>query len=104
VDWSYRHDSLWNSKGDRDPEQSSGFISAIEVNLPDMILDNLLGYRQAQSAALGLSVANEGLENGVLNPRGNAGAVIPDRQPQAGSISGAGYDDVPRVRRNRLEP
>jgi hypothetical protein len=69
-----------------------------------MILDNLLGYRQAQSAALGLSVANEGLENGVLNPRGNAAAVIPDRQPQAGSISGAGYDDVPRVRRNRLEP
>ncbi len=74
----------------------------IKVDLPAMILDNLLRYREAQSAALGLSVAHEGFKNGVLNRRGNAGAVIPDANLQAGSISGRGYDDLPRVRRNRL--
>jgi hypothetical protein len=67
-----------------------------------MILDNLLRDRQAQSAALGLSVAHEGLENGVLYRRGNAEAVIPDPHLQAGSISGGGDDYLPRVRGNRL--
>ena len=67
-----------------------------------MILDNLLRYRETQSAAPGLSAAHKGLKNGVLNRRGDAGAVIPDTDLQTGSISGRGYDDLPRVRRNRL--
>src|SRR5271167_2903830 len=67
-----------------------------------MILDDLLCYSEAQPAAFGLSVAHKGLENGVLNCRGNAGAVIPDANLQVGSISGRGYDDLPGVRRNRL--
>src|SRR5580693_7527341 len=67
-----------------------------------MIFDNLLRYRETQSAAAGLSAAHKGLENGVLKRRGDAVAVIPDSNLQAGSISGRGYDDLPRVRRNRL--
>ena len=67
-----------------------------------MILDNLLRYREAQAAALGLSVAHKGLKNGALNRRGDAGAVIPNTNLQAGLISGCGYDDPSRVRRNRL--
>ena len=67
-----------------------------------MILDNLLRYREAQAAAPGLSVAHKGFENGVLNRRGDAWAVIPNANLQAGLISGRGYDDPPRVRRNRL--
>src|SRR3984885_4201891 len=67
-----------------------------------MILNNLLRYREAQAAALGLSVAHKGLKEGVLNRRGHAGAVIPNANLQAGLISGCGYDDPPRVRRNRL--
>src|SRR5271156_6711121 len=67
-----------------------------------MILDNLPRYREAQAAALGLSVAHKGLKNGVLNRRGDAGAVIPNANLQAGLIPGRGYDDPPRVRRNRL--
>src|SRR5271163_3363 len=67
-----------------------------------MILDDRLRYREAQAAALGLSIAHKGLKNRVLNRRGNAGAVIPDANLQAGLISGRGYDDPPRVRRNRL--
>src|ERR1700735_3442680 len=67
-----------------------------------MILDELLRYRESQPATFGLSVAHKGLENRVLNCRGNAGAVIPDANLQVGSISGRGYDDLPGVRRNRL--
>ena len=67
-----------------------------------MILNNLLRYREAQAAALGLSVAHIGLKDGVLNRRGDAGAVIPNANLQAGLISGRGYDDPSRVRRNRL--
>src|ERR1700678_1906088 len=67
-----------------------------------MVLDNLLRYREAQSAALGFSVAHKGLKDGFPNCRGDAGAVIPDANLQAGSISGCGYDDLPRVPRNRL--
>jgi hypothetical protein len=67
-----------------------------------MILDNLLRYRQAQSAPFGLSVAHKWLKNGILNRWGDAGAVIPDADLQAGSISGRGYHDPPRVGRNRL--
>ena len=67
-----------------------------------MILNNLLRYREAQAAALGLSIAHKGLKDGVLNLRGHAGAVIPNANLQAGLISGCGYDDPPRVRRNRL--
>src|ERR1700729_4218352 len=67
-----------------------------------MILDNLLRYREAQAAALGLSVAHKGLKDGVLNRRGHAGAVIPNANLQAGLISVCGYDDPSRVRRNRL--
>jgi hypothetical protein len=67
-----------------------------------MILDNLFGYRKAQSATLCLSVGYEGFKSGVPNRRGNAGAIIPDANLQAGWISGGGYDDLPRVWRNRL--
>src|SRR5277367_5937160 len=67
-----------------------------------MILNNLLRYREAQAAALGLSVAHKGLKDGGLNRRGDAGAVIPNGNLQAGLISGCGYDDPSRVRRNRL--
>jgi hypothetical protein len=67
-----------------------------------MILDDLLGYRKAQSATVGLSVAHKGFKNGVLYRRRNTWAVIPSANLQAGSISGGGYDDLPRVRRNRL--
>ena len=67
-----------------------------------MILDNLLRYCETQSAAPGLSAAHKGLKNGVPNRRGDAGAVIPDANLQGGSISSRGYDDLPRVWRNRL--
>src|SRR5580704_7751554 len=67
-----------------------------------MILGDLLRYREAQSAAFSLSVANKGLKNRILDRRGDARAVIPDANLQAISISGRGYDDLPRVRRNRL--
>src|ERR1700685_1773902 len=67
-----------------------------------MILDDLLRYSEAQPAALSLSVAHKGLENGVPNRRGNAGAVIPDANLQVGSIAGRGYDDLSGVGRNRL--
>src|SRR5580658_2841070 len=67
-----------------------------------MILDNLLRYRETQSASPGLSAAHKGLKNGVLNRRRDAGAVIPDANLQAGSISGCGYLDLPGVRRNRF--
>ena len=67
-----------------------------------MVLDKLLRYRETQSAAPSLSAAHKRLKNGVLNCRGDAGAVIPDADLQTGSISGRGYDDLPRVRRNRL--
>ena len=67
-----------------------------------MILDDLLRYRKAKSAALGLSVAHKGFKKGVLYRRRNAWAVIPDANLQAGSISRGGYDDLPRVRRNCL--
>jgi hypothetical protein len=47
-----RHDcSLRNAEGNRDLEQSSGLISPIKVDLPAMILDDLLRDRKAQSAA-----------------------------------------------------
>src|SRR5580658_10627172 len=69
---------------------------------PAMTLDDLLRYSEAQPATLSLSVAHKGLENGVLNRRGNATAVIPDANLQVGSISGRGYDDLPGLRRNRL--
>src|ERR1700691_171792 len=67
-----------------------------------MILDDLLRYGEAQPAAFGLSITHKGLENGVLNRRGNATAVIPDANLQVGSISGRGYDDLPGLRRNCL--
>src|SRR5215469_5838857 len=67
-----------------------------------MILDNLLRYREAQAATPRLSVAHKGLKDGVLNRRGDAGAVIPNGNFQAGLISGCGYDDLSRVRRHRL--
>src|SRR5215469_419352 len=67
-----------------------------------MILDNLLRYREAQAATPRLSVAHKGLKDGVLNRRGDAGAVIPNGNFQAGLISGCGYDDQSRLRRNRL--
>ena len=67
-----------------------------------MILDNLLCYRQAQAAAPGLSVAHKWLKNGALNRRRDTGAVIPDADLQAASISARGYHDPPRVGRNRL--
>ena len=67
-----------------------------------MILDNFLRYRETQSAAFGLSVAHEWLKNRVLNHRGDAGAVIPDTNFQAGSIAGRADHDPPRIRRNRL--
>ncbi len=67
-----------------------------------MILDNLLRYREAQAAALDLSIGHKGLKHRVLNRRRDAGAVIPDANLQAVSISGRGYEDPPRVRTNRL--
>jgi len=67
-----------------------------------MILNNLLRYCEAQAGALGLSIAHKWLKDGTLNRRGHAGAVIPNANLQAGLISGCGYDDPPRVRRNRL--
>src|SRR3984885_2088805 len=103
VDRTYRNDpSLRNCEWNRDLEQSSGLISPIKVDPSPIILNNLLGYRKAQSATLGLSVGYEGFKSGAPNRRGNARAVIPDANLQAGSISGGGYDDLPRVSRNRL--
>ena len=67
-----------------------------------MIFDNLLRYREAQAAALGLSVAHKRLKYRVLDRRGHPGAVIPNANLQAGLISGCGYDDPSRVRRNGL--
>ena len=67
-----------------------------------MVLDNLLRYRESQAAAFGLSVAHRGLKDGVLNRRGDAGAVIPNANLQTSLISGRGYDDLSRVLRNRL--
>src|ERR1700761_1533767 len=67
-----------------------------------MILDNLLRYREAKAAGTGLSIANRGLKDGVSNRRGHAWAVIPDTNLQTGLISGCGYDNPPRVRRDRF--
>ena len=67
-----------------------------------MILDDFSGDREAQAAALGLSVAHKGLKDRVLKRRGDPGAVIPNVNLQVGLISGRGYNDPPRVRRNRL--
>jgi len=67
-----------------------------------MILYNLLRYREAQSNALRLSVADKGLKNGVPDRRRNAGTVVPDANFQAGPISDRGYSDLAGVRRNRL--
>src|SRR5580692_639352 len=67
-----------------------------------MILDNFLHYRKSQSAAFGLSVAHKWFKNRFLNLWRNTGAVIPDANLQVGLISARGYDDQPRVRRNRL--
>jgi hypothetical protein len=67
-----------------------------------MILDNLLRYREAQSAPVSFSVAHKWLKNGVLNRRGDTGAIIPDTNLQAASTSARGYHDPPRVGRNRL--
>ena len=94
--------SVGMAKWNRDLEQSSGLTFPIKVDLPAMILDNLLRYREAQAAALGLSVAHRGLKDGVLNRRRDAGAVIPNANMQAGLISSCGYDDPSRVWRNRL--
>ena len=67
-----------------------------------MILDNLLRYRESQSAAFGLSVAHVWLKNGILYLRWDAGAVIPDAYLQGGVISHRGYDDHSRVWRDCL--
>src|SRR5580692_9027298 len=67
-----------------------------------MILDNFLSYREAKAPAVGLSVAHIGLKDGVLNRRGHSRTVIPNANLQAGLTSGCGYDDPPRVWRNRL--
>src|ERR1700761_6835989 len=67
-----------------------------------MILDNFLHYREAQSAAVHLSVAHKGLKDGIPNLHGNTGTVIPDANFQRGSLAGRGYHDPPRIRRDRL--
>lgn len=59
-----------------------------------MILDNLLRYRQAQSAPVSFSVAHKWLKNGALNRRGDTGAIIPDTNLQAASTSARGYHDL----------
>jgi len=67
-----------------------------------MILDNFLHYREAQSAAVRLSVAHKWLKDGILYLRWDTGAVIPDADLQVGVISHGGYDDQSRLRRNCL--
>jgi hypothetical protein len=67
-----------------------------------MFFDNLLCDRQAKSAALGLSVANKWLKNGLSNCRRDAGAVVPNINLQTGFSFCRGYYDLPRIRRNRL--
>ena len=58
-----------------------------------MIIDNLLHYREAQSASFGLSVAHKWLKNGILYLRWDTGAIIPDANLQASMISRSSYDD-----------
>jgi hypothetical protein len=68
-----------------------------------MILDNFLGYREAQTTALGLSVADKWPKDESLNHGRNAWTVVPDANLQAGWITRRGNHDPPRrVRRNRL--
>ena len=67
-----------------------------------MFLDNLLCYREAESAAVGLSIAKKWFKKGLSNCRRDAGTVVPDINLQTGSGSCRGYYDLPRVRRNRF--
>ena len=62
--------------------------------------DRLAGGRDARRLRVRRDLTGRGPQ--VLNRRGHAGAVIPNANLQAGLISGCGYDDPPRVRRNRL--
>ena len=91
-----------NGKWDCDLEQGSVPASPVKVDIPAVIFDDPLRYRESQSAAFGLSVARKGLKDGVSYRRRNAGAVIPDANLQPSAISGCGYDDLPRVWRDRL--
>ena len=67
-----------------------------------MILDNLLRYREAQSAAFGLSVAHKWSKGNFLNHRQNSWSVVPDVDFQAGWSPYGGYNDLPRFLRNRF--
>jgi hypothetical protein len=96
------HGALRNAKGNLDPEQCSGLISFVKVDLAAMILDDLLCYRETESAASGLTVADKRFKSGTLNRRGDTGPVIPNTDLQASAISSRGDDDLSRVRRNRL--
>jgi len=74
----------------------------IEVNLPAMILDNLLCYRHARAAAPGPFRSSQMAEKRALTRRRDSGALIPETALQAASISARGYHYLPRVRRNRF--
>jgi len=67
-----------------------------------MILDNLLRYGEAQSAAVGLSVAHKWSKDKFLNHGQNSWSVVPDVDFQAGWSPGGGYHDLSRVQRNRF--
>src|ERR1700721_659258 len=72
------------------------------MDLPAMIPDNLLHYREAQPAAFGLSVAHEWLKNVIQDLRMDTGAVIPDPYLQICLISHRGYNNQSCIRRNCL--
>jgi len=59
-----------------------------------MILDDLLCYRETESAASGLTVADKRFKSGTLNRRGDAGPLSKHSICKASAISSRGDDDL----------
>src|ERR1035437_3135245 len=74
--------------GQRDPEDRSALERAFHHNLAAVILNDFLYYRQSQSSAVLLAVADKRMKQALLDGLGNAGTVAGDVDGRPERIGG----------------
>src|SRR6202140_4386964 len=76
--------------GQHDPKDRSALGGTFHHNLAAVILNDLLHYRQSQSGAVLLAIADKGMKEPLLDRLGNAWTVIGDRNRNGASDVGGG--------------